>query len=81
MAIEPSPTAEATRFTEPFLTSPTAKKPGMLASSDCGFLCSKMEHVVIADSMTSTPVWMNPLLSIDTIPCNHSVQGFAPMKV
>jgi hypothetical protein len=33
MAIEPSPTAEATRFTELLRTSPTANTPGRLASS------------------------------------------------
>ena len=33
MAIEPSPTAAATRFTGPNRTSPQAKKPGRLVSS------------------------------------------------
>jgi hypothetical protein len=33
MAIEPSPTVEATRLTEPLRTSPTANTPGRLASS------------------------------------------------
>ena len=33
MAIEPSPTAEATRFTLPERTSPTADTPGRLVSS------------------------------------------------
>src|SRR5690606_12916510 len=32
-AIEPSPTAEATRLTLPLRTSPAAKTPGMLVSS------------------------------------------------
>src|SRR5919109_3807507 len=36
IAIEPSPTAEATRFTLPARTSPTAKTPGRLVSSKCG---------------------------------------------
>ena len=31
--MEPSPTAEATRFTDPCLTSPAANTPGMLVSS------------------------------------------------
>jgi len=35
-AMEPSPTAEATRLTEPCLTSPTAKTPDMLVSSNRG---------------------------------------------
>ena len=33
-AIEPSPTAEATRLIEPLRTSPTAKTPGRLVSSE-----------------------------------------------
>jgi hypothetical protein len=33
IAIEPSPTAEATRFTLPARTSPTANTPGKLVSS------------------------------------------------
>ena len=33
MAIEPSPTADATRLTEPRLTSPTANTPGALVST------------------------------------------------
>ena len=32
-AMDPSPTAEATRFTEPWRTSPAANTPGMLVSS------------------------------------------------
>ena len=35
-AIEPSPTADATRLTLPPRTSPTAKTPGRLVSSRCG---------------------------------------------
>jgi hypothetical protein len=34
--MEPSPTAEATRFTAPWRTSPAAKTPGMLVSSGKG---------------------------------------------
>ena len=33
IAIEPSPTAEATRLVLPLRTSPTASTPGMLVSS------------------------------------------------
>ena len=36
MAMEPSPTAEATRFTDPYRTSPTAKTPGRLDSRNIG---------------------------------------------
>src|SRR5215467_963108 len=35
-ATDPSPTPEATRFTEPWRTSPTAKMPGTLVSSRKG---------------------------------------------
>ena len=36
MAIEPSPTADATRLIEECLTSPAAMTPGMLVSSEYG---------------------------------------------
>jgi pimeloyl-ACP methyl ester carboxylesterase len=36
IAIEPSPTAEATRLTEPCRTSPAASTPGTLVSSESG---------------------------------------------
>ena len=36
MAIDPSPTAEATRLTEPLRTSPAANTPGWLVSSIIG---------------------------------------------
>ena len=37
MAIDPSPTADATRLMLPPRTSPTAKTPGKLVSSKCGW--------------------------------------------
>ena len=40
IAIEPSPTADATRLTFPPRTSPTAKMPGTLVSSRCGAMGS-----------------------------------------
>lgn len=36
MAIDPSPTADATRLTEPLRTSPAANTPGRLVSSIIG---------------------------------------------
>src|SRR6059058_5966874 len=36
IAIDPSPTADATRLTLPARTSPTANTPGRLVSSKCG---------------------------------------------
>src|SRR5690349_20838334 len=66
---EPSPTAEATRLTEPARTSPTAKMPccvvscgiGVRAGSACGL---------------ASPVQMKPLASTVTgQPLSHSVFG------
>ena len=37
---EPSPTAEATRLTDPLRTSPMAKTPGSVVSYGCGLRCS-----------------------------------------
>ncbi len=36
MAIAPAPTAQATLWTDPCLTSPAAKTPGMLVSMGSG---------------------------------------------
>ena len=36
MATEPSPTDEATRFSDPCRTSPTANTPGILVSKESG---------------------------------------------
>src|SRR5438046_116358 len=38
MTIEPPPTADATRLTEPWRTSPTAQTPGVLVSAGRGAL-------------------------------------------
>jgi hypothetical protein len=43
MQMEPSPAPEATRLTEPWRTSPTAKTPGRFVSSNKG--CVPGEHV------------------------------------
>jgi hypothetical protein len=40
IAVEPSPTAAATRFTDPYRTSPTAKIPGRLDSRNIGMRLS-----------------------------------------
>ncbi len=41
MAIDPSPTAEATRLMEPWRTSPATKIPGTLVSSKKGSRCKR----------------------------------------
>ena len=52
MAIEPSPTADATRLTEECRTSPAARTPGMLVSSEYGRRCSGQ----LQPSGSSSPV-------------------------
>ena len=43
---DPSPTADATRLTEPDRTSPTAKRPGIVVSWGCGERESVHEFLV-----------------------------------
>src|ERR1700722_18430703 len=61
---DPSPTAEATRLTDPARTSPTAKIPGW--------------DVANGEPGESTPVMTNPFSSSFTNPESHSVFGAAP---
>src|SRR5713101_6049469 len=53
--MEPSPTAEATRLTEPERTSPAANTPGLLVSSKNG--CRRA--VQCGDFASAGPVWTN----------------------
>src|SRR4051812_42651038 len=76
MAMLPSPTAAAQRFTEPERTSPTAKIPGRLVSSATG---ARPWFAQPGAAATSAPVWMNPFLSRKISAGNHSVQGVAPI--
>src|SRR5713226_7252389 len=62
MAMAPSPTAEATRFTLPERTSPTANTPGRLVSSICGGRASDHAGALEA-KFKSRPVRMKPLSS------------------
>src|SRR5271170_5873688 len=75
--MEPSPTAEATRFTFPDRASPTTKTPGTLVSNMCGGRDKGHGIEDVADS-TSRPVSTNPFLSSDTHPESQSVLGDAP---
>lgn len=62
MTTDPSPTDEATRFTEPARTSPTAKIPG--------------RDVAYAElPCPASPVRINPLSSKSIMPVSHSVFG------
>src|ERR1700743_945959 len=67
MTTEPSPTAEATRFTESARASPTAKMPGVLVAEG---------EVSYPHGL---PVRMKPLLSRRTAPYSQPVFGSAPI--
>ena len=65
--MEPSPTAEATRFTFPDRASPTTKTPGRLVSSIQGR--RESGHGMGASELSrSRPVRTNPFPSRDTQP-------------
>jgi hypothetical protein len=73
----PSPTAEATRLTEPDRTSLTAKTPWRLVSSKNG--CRRL--VQGGDRASAAPVRMNPPESRSISGGSQSVRGTAPMKL
>src|SRR5712692_7153317 len=62
-AIEPSPTADATRFTERQRTSPATKMPGTLASSRYGSRSGVQPFGRLPSTIRSGPVGMKPFLS------------------
>src|SRR5438105_10970201 len=76
-AIDPSPTAEATRLTEPERTSPAANTPGRLVSNKngCRF------KVQCPESPSSIPVRTKCFSSFSISDGNQSVRGVAPMKL
>src|ERR1700734_1596773 len=76
--MEPSPTAEATRFTFPDRASPTTKTPGRLVSSIQGRR-ERGHGMGGSEFSRSRPVRTNPLLSRDTQPESQSVFGDAPV--
>lgn len=73
MAAAPSPTAGATRFTDPCRTSPAAKTPGVLVS--CGRGARSRGHWTISE-----PVTRNPRESRSTVSASQSECGSAPMS-
>src|SRR3954466_4026249 len=77
-AIEPSPTADATRLTLPLRTSPTAKMPGLLVSSRYGARASGHFARGSSSSESSAPVFTKPFSSRMTQPSIHDVFGTAP---
>src|SRR5262249_9302165 len=74
-AIEPSPTALATRLIERERTSPATNTPGTLVSSTYGSRLSGQPA-----SLASAPARMKPRSSRATTPCSQSVRGAAPMN-
>src|SRR6185436_18052959 len=78
-AIEPSPTADATRLMLPALTSPTAKIPGLLVSSKCGGRGSGHWAARSSSCDRSEPVLMNPRGSSVRHPWSQLVLGWAPV--
>src|SRR5579871_1191279 len=76
--MDPSPTAEATRFTFPERASPTTKTPGRLVSSMCGGR-DKDHGIGGVIPSKSRPASTNPFLSRATQPESQSVLGEAPV--
>src|SRR5262252_3938739 len=76
--MEPSPTAEATRLTEPRRTSPAANTPGRLVSSGCGGRGSVQLAAGFPPSARSPPVTTNPCSSRPICGGSQSVCGTAP---
>ena len=74
-AIEPSPTALATRLIERARTSPATNTPGTLVSSASGSRASGQPC-----SRASGPARMKPRSSRATTPSSQSVRGVAPMN-
>src|SRR3954454_24147628 len=74
-AIEPSPTALATRLIERERTSPATNTPGTLVSSTYG---SRLSGKPAA--FASAPARMKPRSSRATTPSSQSVRGAAPMN-
>src|SRR5580658_6750664 len=79
--MEPSPTPDATRFTDPRRTSPTANTPGTLVSSNPGSRFNGQPLGGLPLRFNSEPERMNPFSSRSTTPFSHSVPGRAPIKM
>src|ERR1700674_948692 len=75
--MEPSPTADATRLTEPDRTSPAANTPGWLVSSKNGW----RRAVQWADAASANPVSTKPWASFSISGGSHSIRGSAPMNL
>ena len=78
-AIEPSPTAPATRLIDWWRTSPATNTPGRLVSSSSGGRSSGQRGRT-PGARRSGPARMKPRSSRATTPASQSVFGRAPMK-
>src|SRR2546425_5021572 len=78
IAIDPSPTADATRFKLPARTSPIANTPGRLVSRRWGARASGQRAVARSSGNRSGPVLMNPLASRARHLSSQWVLGTAP---
>jgi len=79
MAIDPSPTADATRLMLPPRTSPTANTPGRLVSRRYGALGSGQRAATKSSSERSGPVLIKFFPSSATQPLSQRVAGTAPV--
>src|SRR4029079_3725850 len=77
-ALDPSPTAAATRFIEPERTSPTANTPGPDVSNGNTSRPGKSGPAATS-SGNERSVRMNPRVSVITASFSHEVHGWAPM--
>src|SRR5215831_7924774 len=78
-AIDPSPTADATRLTLPQRTSPTANTPGSEVSSRYGERSCGHRAAARSSCVRSHPVLMKPLASSTTRPFSQLVLASAPV--
>src|SRR6202008_1585891 len=78
-AIDPSPTADATRLTLPHRTSPTANTPGSEVSSRYGERLAGHRAAARSSFVRSRPVLMKPFASSATRPFSQPVFASAPV--
>src|SRR4029079_4503681 len=79
-AVEPSPTADATRFIDARRTSPAANTPGRLVSNRNGARDNGHRDGCPSSTTRSGPVRMKPLASRAIASPSQSVRGNAPMN-
>lgn len=79
--MDPSPTADATRFTDPLRTSPAANTPGRLVSSRNGARpTDRQRSAPVMAGGSAVPVVTKPRRSSSTHPRSQAVLASAPMN-